>query len=156
MKVENAAANLFNSQRTQADAGRGANQGTAFATIMAEKLRETASQAAPGKPQTAGEAKQYDFTHISRDELLETVNGLIRSGDLNLDDTSSLLGMMGSSPMLKVHPDGLPLAGGDVPMNVFARLQEGIEGARSRHDTNSIASLQRAAEALARFQKTGA
>lgn len=153
MKVESGATTLFNSQRTQANAGKSADQSSAFAAIMAEKLQAVAGNAASDKTSESDESKKYDFTHISRNELFETVNGLIRSGDLTLDDTGSLLGMMGTSPLLKVDYDGLPIEGGDTPMNVFTRIQEGIEGALSRNETGSVEGLQRAAAALARFQK---
>lgn len=98
-------------------------------------------------------SKQYDFTHMLRNELLETLNGLIHSGDLTLDDTTSRLGFMGSSPLLKVDYDGLPLENGDVPMNVFEHIKASLEGALSRNETGSVEGLQRAAAALARFQK---
>jgi hypothetical protein len=154
MKIETGAAHLFNSQPTQANTAKNANQSSSFAAIMAEKLQQTtASSTTAAKTTETSGAGKYDFTNISRNELLETVNGLIGSGHLTLDDTSSLLGMMGSSPLQKVNYDGKPLEGGDIPMNVFARIQEGIEGARSRNETSSIAGLQRAAEALAQFQK---
>lgn len=154
MKVETGATNLFSSQRTQTHANKSDGQSNAFANILAEKM-----QAAPGKSAsaTAGDSdvgKQYDFTHMSRNELLEKVNGLIQSGDLTLDDTTSLLGFMGSSPLLKVDYDGLPLENGDVPMNVFEQIKASMEGARSRNETDSVEGLQRALDALMKFQKS--
>lgn len=153
MKVETGATNLFNHPNMQTQAGKNAGQATSFASILAEKLQATTGKDISAKANTSDTSKQYDFTHISRNELLETVNGLIKSGDLTLDDTTSLLGMMGSSPLLKVNYDGKALEGGDTPMNVFARIQDGIDGARSRNETGSVAGLQRAAEALTRFHK---
>lgn len=155
MKVETGANTLFDSQRTQANAGKTAGPSASFAAIMAERLQAAAGSMASDKAGDTRDAERYDFTHMSRNELLEKVNGLIRTGDLALDDTTSLLGMMGSSPLLKVNYDGKPVEGGDVPMNVFTRIREGIEGARSRNETDSIAGLQRAAEALMKFHEPG-
>lgn len=155
MKVENGVSHFFESARTSPQAGKSANPSNAFAAILGEKLQAAAGNTASASPVATHDAKQYDFTHMSRNELLETVNGLIRSGDLTLDETSPLLGMMGSSPLLKVNYDGKPLENGDAPTNVFARIQEGIEGARSRNETASVARLERAAEALMKFQEPG-
>lgn len=154
MKVETGATNLFSSQSTQTHANRSGGQSSSFASILAEKLQAAAGKSASATTGESDVSKKYDFTHMSRNELLETVNGLIHSGDLTLDDTTSLLGFMGSSPLLKVDYDGLPLENGDVPMNVFEHIKASMEGARSRNETNSIAGLQRALDALMKFQKS--
>lgn len=154
MKVETGATNLFSSQSTQTHASRNTGQSSSFASILAQKLQTASGTAASGTTGESDVSKQYDFTQMSRNELLETVNGLIHSGDLTLDDTTSLLGFMGSSPLLKVDYDGLPLENGDEPMNVFEHIEASMEGARSRNETDSVAGLQRAVDALMKFQKS--
>lgn len=153
MKVETGATNLFSSQSTQTQANRSGGQANSFASILAEKLQTAAGKSASATTGDSDVSKKYDFSHMSRNELLETVNGLIHSGDLTLDDTTSLLGFMGSSPLLKVDYDGLPLENGDVPMNVFEHIKASMEGARSRNETGSVEGLQRALDALMKFQK---
>ena len=154
MKIDTGASALFNTQRTAANTGKSADSSTSFASIMAEQLQAPAGSSVSGTTSESGEPRKYDFTRMSPDQLLKTVNGLIQSGDLTLDDTGSLLGMMGSSPLDKVNYDGLPMEGGDIPFNVFARIQDAIDGARSRNESNSVASLQQAAKALMAFQKS--
>lgn len=46
-----------------------------------------------------GGMKRLDFTNMSRSNMRETVNNLIKSGQMNLDESSSLLGLMSNTPL---------------------------------------------------------
>lgn len=150
MKIDSGAAHLQATQALQKRlSGEPANGESSFAAIMAEQVRPAVDSktSAPVAP-----TEKYDFTNMTPRVLKETVNGLIRSGKMDLDDTSSLLGMMPATPLSKVNYDGTAPAGADTPVNFFTKLQSAIEATLSRNETVSAASLQRAANALARFQ----
>lgn len=106
-----------------------------------------------GVESTVGESDKFDFTHITANELHKTVGGLIRSGQMDLGESSSLLGFMGASPLDKVSYDGSAPAQGDEPFNAFQRIQDAIEGVLSRNEVQSAEGLQTAYDALARFQR---
>jgi len=116
--------------------------------------QDTATSTA--SPEASG-TRRYDFSNVSPGELREAVNRLIRSGDLDLHETSSLLGIM-APPEARLRVDGTPLAKAEgeqidaTPIDVFAKLREGIAGARWRHDDASEAALAQAMAALQRVQ----
>lgn len=51
--------------------------------------------------QNSGGISKYDFSNMTRGEMLSTVNSLIKSGQMSLDESSSLVPMMG--PQLSVN-----------------------------------------------------
>ena len=114
------------------------------------------STADAGQPGTAG-VSTYDFTNMSPAQMQDTMNGLIRSGKMSLDDSSSLVGMI---------PTALAYAGGGTPsaaqldsarnqpMDFLATLQAGITGAQSRGDAQNAANLTRTLNALQSLQGT--
>jgi len=93
-----------------------------------------------------------DFTSMSRSVLRDTVNSLIKSGKLSLDDTTGLVGIMG--PAVPVDGSAPPAGYESQSINAFAALKAGIEGARSRNDPQNEAVLMRAFSALQRLQGT--
>lgn len=97
-------------------------------------------------------SEQYDFTKITAKQLHEKVGGLIRNGQMDLDESSSLLGFMGSSPLDKVNYDGSAPNTGTDPFNAFTRIQDAIAAVLSRNETKSAEGLQKAYDALTRFQ----
>lgn len=66
--------------------------------------QDTATSTA--SPEASG-TRRYDFSNILPGELREAVNRLIRSGDLDLHETSSLLGIM-APPEARLRVDGTP------------------------------------------------
>lgn len=92
-------------------------------------------------------------------QMREAVNRLIRGGELSLDETSSLLFVMAPlSSRLKV--DGTPVSAtegeriGNTPVDAFAKLRDGIAGARWRNDSAAEAALSQTLAALQRVQGT--
>ncbi len=59
---------------------------------------------------------------------------------------------MAPTALSKVVYDGTAPASSHQPMNVFSKIQEGIDGALSRNERASAENLQRAADALLHFQ----
>lgn len=136
---------------------------TSFHSSLTNLANANAESAAGGlqsfsealKGQVAGGADrgdQYDFTNVTAKQLHEKVGSLIQSGQMDLDDSSSLLGFMGGSPLDKVNYDGTAPSAGTEPFNAFTRIQEAIAGVLSRNEKESAESLQNAYDALARLQ----
>ncbi|QLF94654.1 hypothetical protein HW090_16200 [Pseudomonas sp. ABC1] len=152
MRIDSGDTQLLASQRrSESNAGTGATGASSFSSVLAEKLQQTTGSLATSHESV--QAEPLDFTNMTASTLFETVNGLIRSGQLDLDDTTSLVGMMSpSSALAKVNYDGAAVAYEDKAVDFFAKIQAGIEGALSRNEKGSAAGLQRAADALARFQ----
>lgn len=110
---------------------------------------------ASSEPDKAGGASGIsarDFHNISPDDLLKTINGLIRSGEVSLDDTSSLVGIMGG--MLVHAGEASPGAGARTPIDAFAKLIAGREFARSRDDIAGVEFFDKGLAVLDRFQGT--
>jgi hypothetical protein len=102
---------------------------------------------------TQSSGDKFDFTSMTPTALHETVGSLIRSGKLDLDETTGLVGMMNpSSPLNRVNYDGLPAAASNAPVNVLDQLQDGIAAALARNEIDTARSLQLASQALARYQ----
>lgn len=116
-------------------------------------------QAAAGTGDTTTSAGigRYDFSGMSPAQMRDTVNRLIRSGDLSLDETGSLLSIM-APPSARLRVDGAQVSAAEAeridntPVDAFAILREGIAGARWRNDSASEAALTRAIAALQRVQ----
>lgn len=87
-------------------------------TDTAEKI--TFSQAARdllAKDDEAGST--LDFSNIRPDEILGTVNSLIKSGKMSLDESTSLMGLVPLS--IRNLPNAT--AGSNEPINMFNRLE---------------------------------
>lgn len=94
----------------------------------------------------------YDFTTISGNELHEKVGGLIRTGHIDMDQATSLLGFMGGSPLDKVNFDGARQSSGNERFNALSRIQDSISAALQRNENDSAEGLKRALSALQEFQ----
>ena len=117
----------------------------------------TSSPSAGTADQAAGGVSTYDFTNMSPAQMQGTMNGLIRSGRMSFDDSSSLVGMI---------PTALAWAGGgtpsaeeldsarNTPMDFLATLQAGIADAQWRGDTRNAETLTRTLEVLQSLQGT--
>lgn len=84
----------------------------------------------------------YDFSTISPSKMLETVNKLITSGQVSLDETSALVPMMG----------GMLVAKPDEPMDFFAQVQKSIDYARYSKNEQAELYGNKALALLERFQ----
>ncbi|MEI7221690.1 hypothetical protein [Pectobacterium carotovorum] len=142
MKVEAPESSVFASQQVMA------KRSTEHAekAALSEQLQsyQVGSGAVP-----VGGTTRYDFTRISPAELYDTVEGLVSSGRLGREEGSALLGFV-SSP--RAEGGSIPPSNVFQPINVFDTIQQGVAGASSRSEVQNTESLQRAAEALNRFQ----
>ncbi|GKW10020.1 MULTISPECIES: hypothetical protein [Pectobacterium] len=149
MKIGTGEHGLLAHRASSANLAAQAGNQTSFAAILAGKTQEASVNRTSG---SISEVKKYDFTNMTPQELNETVNSLIQNGQMDLDESSSLLGFMAPTALSKVVYDGTAPASPRQPMNVFSKIQEGIDGALSRNEKASAEGLQRAADALLRFQ----
>lgn len=104
--------------------------------------------AAAAKPGETGGVETVDFTRMTRKELIDWVNGKIKSGELSLDGTEGFVGMS-----LKIPVNGGP-AGLDnseqVDFMQFAR--DGMAWARQHNEADTLKSLQTALSTMQRYQ----
>jgi hypothetical protein len=122
----------------------------AVATSLADKT--TISQAA--RDRLADEPKgdsTYDFTNIAPNDMLNTINSLIKNGKMSLDESSSLLAF--------VPPTELNAAMGksgitNQPINLFSSLEKMIAFNKSIHNDAGVTYAQKALSALERLQST--
>ncbi|MFF7108882.1 hypothetical protein [Pseudomonas sichuanensis] len=122
-----------------------------FSNILAEQSQ--GSFESKGVSATLKEDEKLDFTNMTPSKLHETVGWLTQTGQMDLDESSALVGMMSSSsPLSRVNYDGLPFDYSDTPVDFFEKIQSSINGARSRNEQSSVEGLERAAIALSRFQ----
>ncbi|MNR89450.1 hypothetical protein D3C72_204160 [compost metagenome] len=129
-------------RRTMATPALGNAASSSFAALLERAQGER-------KPNEPGGA--YDFTAVTRQQLRDMVNDLIKSGRMSLETSSPLVGMMG--PQLLADGSGRTTeADAAVPMNVFTKIQAGIEGAYWLGDPESAKRLITTREALKRLQ----
>lgn len=97
----------------------------------------------------------YDFSSMSPAQMRSTVNDLIRSGKMTIDETMPLLGMMGPPASLWAGSGSPPAEAyrmDNEPIDAFATLRAGINGAQSRGDRRNVEALGQTLDALLRFQ----
>lgn len=108
---------------------------------------------------TASRVARYDFSNMTPAQMRDAVNRMIRSGELDLHDTGSLLSVM-APPSARLKVDGTKVSAAEgeridnTPVDAFAKLREGIAGARWRNDSASEAALSQTLAALQRVQGT--
>lgn len=123
--------------------------------LYASSLQKTAnssSAASSNNPEistsdsTDGGVKKYDFTNISRGELLDTVNNLIKSGQMSLDESTPLVMFMGP----KIGLDGSNIDASSEKVDVFSMLKQSIafnnsigNTTASTYDTKALNFLQK-------------
>jgi hypothetical protein len=98
--------------------------------------------------QEAEGIKKYDFTNMTRGQLHETVNNLIKNGEMSLDESSSLVLMMGP----KITVSGNSIDASDEKVDAFSLLKQSIAFNQSIGNTSGIIYDNKALSALERFQ----
>lgn len=118
---------------------------TSFAMVLDRAVQTDRKQDKPGGA--------YDFSAVTRQQLHGLVNDLIKHGQMSLDESSPLVGMMGP----RISADGSGRVSWGEPegsMDVFAKLQAGIEWASSRGEYRNAERYLETVEALKRLQGT--
>lgn len=123
---------------------------TASVAALAASIadRATISQAARDRAAEAPTSgATYDFTNISPNDILPTINSLIQSGHMSLDESSHLLLLVPIS-----------LEGGSSPttlkqgMNLFSALENWMAFHKSIHNDAAVIYAEKALSALRRIQ----
>jgi len=134
----------------------------ALAALASAGRSAPAGQDMPSDQAEIGAASgttRYDFSNMTPAQMRDAVNRMIRSGELSLDETGSLLSMM-APPSARLKAGGTPVPTAEAeridntPVDAFAQLHEGIAGARWRNDRAAEAALSRTIAALQRVQGT--
>lgn len=139
-------------QQRQTSAGTTAISAASAANV-ADKT--TISQAA--RDRATIETKSggtYDFTNMSPKQMLGAVNDLIKSGKMSLDESSSLVGMIGNLPLNKATNATYTADISSQPVDFFAKLQQLIAFDKSINNTAGIEYANKALSALERLQGT--
>ena len=123
--------------------------------VSGEKVSISATAralAAQGQEGAEG-GETYDFSNMSPQNLLQTINELIKAGKMTVDETSSLIGLI---PMAisKVAYDGEVPAAYYEPTNFFAKLQQAMAYDEYSHNEQGVIYDRKAIAALERFQGT--
>ncbi len=119
---------------------------------ISSAARALAAQGQEGQEEAEG-GETYDFSNMSPQNLLQTINELIKAGKMTVDETSSLIGLI---PMAisKVAYDGEVPAAYYEPTNFFAKLQQAMAYDEYSHNEQGVIYDRKAIAALERFQGT--
>ena len=133
---------------------------TSYTAPGANRSQKTESASGNAVASAGAGISTYDFSSMSPAQMRSTVNDLIRSGKMTLDEASPLLGMMGS-PASRWAGSGSPPADeayrmDNQPIDAFATLRAGLTGAQSRGDSRNVEALGQTLDALLRLQGTTA
>ena len=152
MKIGSLFQNLTN-QQSQTQKIKGSEQApSAFSSLIKSDEGETAdsgktTQSSQTSQNSSGVA-QTDFTKMTNQQMRDWINGQIRSGKMTLDESSSLIGLTMDSP---VGSNALS-SGNSNSINFLQKIQDGLDGAKSRNDVASQQTLETAMGLLQKHQ----
>lgn len=110
-------------------------------------------QSSDGEPAAAKtDSKQADFNQMTRQEMRGWVNEQIRSGEMSLDDSRAFMAMTMNIPVNAGATGELLIADNGEAVNFMQKVRDGIEGALSRHDKDTLSMLQTAMSAMQQHQ----
>lgn len=118
---------------------------------QAAKDQQAASQT---NSTSAKSTSNYDFTNMSPKQMLGAVNDLIKSGKMSLDESSSLVGMMGNSQLIKATNASSTADISNQPVDFIAKLKQLIAFDQSINNTAGIEYANKALSALERLHGT--
>lgn len=113
---------------------------TADTTTISKAARDRAREETLGGP-------TYDFSSMSPNDILPTINSLIKSGQMSLDESDSLILLvpisLGSDPVPAVLSQKI---------NLFSALEDWLSFHKYLHNDVAAEADQRAISALRRIQ----
>ncbi len=152
MKIGSLFQNLTHQQhKTQKT--KTAGQTSAVASLMGSDAGDDGSQsgkttqASQSSQKTSG-VSQTDFTNMTNQQMRDWINGQIKSGQMTLDESSSLIGLTMDSP---VGSNDLSSGNSD-SINFLQKIQGGLDGAKSRNDAAGQQTLETAMNLLQKHQ----
>jgi hypothetical protein len=133
---------------------------TAATALYANQSISSSSSAPSADTQTAqpgattgdsGGIKRADFSSMTRKELLDWVNGQIKSGQMTLDESTTFVSMTVSIPVDAVQGQSMGIDDRE-KVDFLAKAQQGIGGAIANHDDQLLARLQSAIRTMQQHQ----
>lgn len=121
---------------------------TASNNTQRKRVEEDITSSVEVKPSEQSGVSTYDFTHMTRGNMLETVNQLIKSGQMNLDEASSLVFLMGP----KMTASGEFVDASNEPVDFIASLKNSLAYNQSIGNSSAIFYDTKALDALERLQ----
>lgn len=94
--------------------------------------------------------EQADFTGMTRQEMLDWMNDQVRSGKMSLDEGFPFMGM--TMKISVATGQSVNMATDASRINFIEKARLGIEGARSRNDSDLARRLQATMEIMRRQQ----
>ncbi len=126
------------------------------AEAAASGVKISISQAARAlATESAKSDETYDFSNMSPQHLLQTVNDLIKAGKMTVDESSSLIGLIPIA-INNAQNDGQVSAAYYAPTNIFEKLQQAMAYDEYSHNEQAVIYDRKALAALERFQGTKA
>lgn len=116
-----------------------------FASVLETAVKSTVTASQDKAGTTVAPA---DFTHMTRQGLLDWMNPKIRSGELSLDDTSPLLALTLKMPAVGPSP-GLD---NQEFVDFMQTARNGIAWAQQNNEPNTLKLLQSALSLMQRYQ----
>ncbi|EGM78670.1 hypothetical protein Rhein_1242 [Rheinheimera sp. A13L] len=141
MKIDAGINYLYNSQQTQS-------------SVDSYSKKSLSVQGySDGEPAAAKtDSKQADFHQMTRQEMRGWVNEQIRSGEMSLDESRAFMAMTMNIPVDAGATGELLMADNGEAVNFMQKVRDGIEGALSRHDKDTLNMLQTAMSAMQQHQ----
>jgi len=118
---------------------------------QAGTARTSATEATASSDNAGGGVKRADFSNMTRKELADWVNGMIKSGQMSLDESTTFVSMTLKIPVDAVQGQSIALDDQE-KVNFLAKAQQGIGGALERHDDRLLAELQSAIRTMRQHQ----
>ena len=149
-------------QRTKADNSFDAIRSSSAGIVTISSAAQNLSNSSQGI--SKGGSGTYDFTNMTAQQMASTMNNLISTGKMSVDQSTSLVGEIGFAG---AGMQFVPSANGGAPevvspnstsenktANFIALLQSGMESAKSRNDTAEAESMESALNVLLSYQGT--
>lgn len=102
--------------------------------------------------QTSDGVTKYDFTNMTKSQMRETVNKLIKSGQMTLDESSSLVGIMGDLPQVSADGTYYTPDTSNQKIDFIAALKQSIDFNQSIGNISGITYDNKALTALEKLQ----
>lgn len=141
------AANKARAENTSAESGN--VSGTNAANSTAVSISQQAQALAAASQASSSSGGSYDFTNIRPSDVLNTINSLVKSGQISLDESSSLLSFV---PLTELNAAIGKPGVTNQPIDLFSGLKKSIDFNKITHNDAAVIYDQKALSALERLQ----
>jgi len=130
-----------------------------YAAMVANKTtlpavdRSVAASGSGTAPAITDNKKSFDFSSATPQQMQQSMRQLLQTGQMSPGASSALASMIPTS-LNKVSLNGRSTNAYQQPADYIARLEIGIESAKTRNDRQSVQQLSEALHVLKRLQGT--